>query len=236
MNNLQISGPILVVEDDDKTAALVRMYLEREGFSTIAARDGLTAVEMAERHNPIFVILDLMLPVLDGWEVCRQLRRSSDVPILILSAKEEEIDRVAGLTLGADDYVVKPFSPRELVARVKAILRRGRTGPDSRKAILSHQGLVLDPEKRRVTLHGRQVPLTPHEFTLLKTLMAAPGKVFTRDELLRRLYPLGEATVIDRVVDVHIGKLRQKIEEDPSQPTRIMTVRGVGYQFAEAAR
>jgi DNA-binding response OmpR family regulator len=235
MNNLQMSGPILVVEDDQKTAALVRMYLEREGFSTIEARDGLTAVELAERHNPIFVILDLMLPVLDGWEVCRRLRRSSDVPILILSAKDEEIDRVAGLTLGADDYVVKPFSPREVVARVKAILRRGRTEPDSRKGVLSHGGLLLDPEKRRVTLDRRPVSLTPHEYRLLKTIMAAPGKVFTRDELLRRLYPLGEATVIDRVVDVHIGKLRQKIEEDPSQPRRILTVRGIGYQFTEAA-
>ena len=235
MNNLQMSGPVLVVEDDQKTAALVRMYLEREGFSTIEARDGLTAVELAKRHNPIFVILDLMLPVLDGWEVCRRLRRSSDVPILILSAKDEEIDRVAGLTLGADDYVVKPFSPREVVARVKAILRRGRTEPDTSKGVFSHGGLLLDPEKRRVTLDGSLVSLTPHEYSLLKTLMASPGKVFTRDELLRRLYPLGEATVIDRVVDVHIGKLRQKIEEDPSQPKRILTVRGVGYQFTEAA-
>ncbi len=125
-----MGGTILVVEDDQKTAALVVLYLEREGFRTIVAHDGRQALELARRHKPNFVILDLMLPVLDGWEVCRQLRQSSDVPILILSAREEEIDRVSGLTLGADDYVVKPFSPRELVARVKAILRRGRMGRD----------------------------------------------------------------------------------------------------------
>lgn len=233
MNDLPVSGPILVVEDDEKTAALVKMYLEKEGFSTIHASDGRTALELAARHEPIFVVLDLMLPLLDGWEVCRQLRRLSDVPILILSAKEEEIDRVSGLTLGADDYVVKPFSPRELVARVKAILRRGRAGPGGYRTVFSQSGLVLDLTKRKVSLHGRKISLTPHEFNLLKTLMAEPGRVFTRDELLHHLYPRGEANVIDRVVDVHIGKLRQKIEEDPSRPRFVFTVRGVGYQFTD---
>ncbi len=227
--------PILIAEDDKKTASLVALYLEREGFKTIIAYDGKQALELARRHSPIFVILDLMLPLLDGWEVCRELRRSSDVPILILSAREEEIDRVSGLTLGADDYVVKPFSPRELVARVKAILRRGRLGrPDDEQA-LSHGDLVLDPEKHKVTLGGRPIPLTPHEFSLLRTLMTSPGKVFTRDELLTRLYPKEDVAVIDRVVDVHIGKLRQKIEEDPSNPAYILTVRGVGYQFSETS-
>jgi DNA-binding response OmpR family regulator len=224
---------ILIVEDDKKTASLVALYLEREGFETIVAYDGHQALELARRHSPILVILDLMLPLLDGWEVCRELRRSSDVPILILSARDEEIDRVAGLTLGADDYVVKPFSPRELVARVKAILRRGRLGRPGDEQVLSHGDLVLDPEKRKVTLSGDPVQLTPHEFNLLRTLMSAPGKVFTRDELLRRLYPGHDVAVIDRVVDVHIGKLRQKIEQDPSNPAYILTVRGVGYQFSE---
>jgi DNA-binding response OmpR family regulator len=228
-----MGGTILVVEDDQKTAALVVLYLEREGFQTIVAHDGRQALELARRHKPNFVILDLMLPVLDGWEVCRQLRQLSDVPILILSAREEEIDRVSGLTLGADDYVVKPFSPRELVARVKAILRRGRMGRTDLSRILSHEGLVLDLEKRKVTLNGHAVLLTPHEFNLLQTLMSAPGKVFTRDELLASLYPREEVIVIDRVIDVHIGKLRQKIEKDPSNPTYVLTVRGVGYQFAE---
>lgn len=225
--------PILIVEDERKTASLVALYLEREGFQTVVAYDGHQALELARRHSPIFVILDLMLPMLDGWEVCRQLRRTSDVPILILSAREEEIDRVSGLTLGADDYVVKPFSPRELVARVKAILRRGRLGPTYDEKVLSCGDLVLDLEKRNVTLGGHPVSLTPHEFNLLRTLMAAQGKVFTRDELLTRLYPREDVVVIDRVVDVHIGKLRQKIEKDPSNPTYILTVRGVGYQFSE---
>ncbi len=225
--------PILIAEDDKKTASLVALYLEREGFRTIVAYDGQQALELAQRYSPIFVILDLMLPLLDGWEVCRQLRRSSDVPILILSARQEEIDRVSGLTLGADDYVVKPFSPRELVARVKAILRRGRLGRTDEEQLLSHGDLALDPGKRKVTLRGSPVSLTPHEFNLLRTLMAVPGKVFTRDELLTKLYPREDVVVIDRVVDVHIGKLRQKIEEDPTNPRYILTVRGVGYQFAE---
>ena len=226
-------GPILIVEDDKKTASLVALYLEREGFQTIMAYDGEQALELAQRHRPVFVILDLMLPKVDGWEVCRQLRQSSDVPVLILSAREEEVDRVSGLTLGADDYVVKPFSPRELVARVKAILRRGRLTRTEVKKLLSFEGLVLDREKRKVTLDGNPVSLTPHEFNLLQALMDSPGKVFTRDELLARLYPRHEAIVIDRVVDVHVGKLRQKIEKDPSNPKYILTVRGVGYQFTE---
>ncbi len=228
-----MAGSILIVEDDKKTASLIALYLDREGFQTIVAYDGAQALDLAQRHKPIFVILDLMLPMLDGWEVCRQLRQSSDVPILILSAREEEVDRVSGLTLGADDYVVKPFSPRELVARVKAILRRGRlTGKD--KKLLSSGGLVLDPDKRKVTLNGNPVLLTPHEFNLLQALMHSPGKVFTRDELLAHIYPRHEAVVIDRVVDVHIGKLRQKIEEDPANPKYILTVRGIGYQFVES--
>jgi DNA-binding response OmpR family regulator len=189
---------------------------------------------MARRHKPVFVILDLMLPLVDGWEVCRQLRQSSDVPLLILSAREEEVDRVSGLTLGADDYVVKPFSPRELVARVKAILRRGRLAAPGEKKLLSVEGLVLDQEKRKVTLKNHPVLLTPHEFNLLQALMFSPGKVFSRQELLACIYPRREAVVIDRVVDVHIGKLRQKIEKDPSDPKYILTVRGVGYQFMEA--
>lgn len=228
-----MTGPILIVEDNKKTASLVALYLEREGFQTIVAFDGQQALELAQRHKPIFVILDLMLPKVDGWEVCRQLRQSSDVPVLILSAREEEVDRVSGLTLGADDYVVKPFSPRELVARVKAILRRGRLIRPEEKRLLSFGGLVLDREKRKVTLDGNPVFLTPHEFNLLQAFMNSPGKVFTRSELLARLYPKHEAVVIDRVVDVHVGKLRQKIEKDPLNPKYILTVRGVGYQFTE---
>ena len=226
-------NPILIVEDDKKTASLVALYLDREGFKTLVAHDGRQGLALAKRHSPIFVILDLMLPKLDGWEVCRQLRQFSDVPIIMLTAREEEVDRISGLTLGADDYVVKPFSPRELVARVKAILRRGRLSPGKDNRVLSYKNLVLDPEKRKVSLKGRSVQLTPHEYSLLQALMAFPGRIFTRDELINHLYPAGEALVIDRVIDVHIGKLRQKIEDNPSAPRYILTARGMGYHFAE---
>ena len=234
MGPLATAGPILIVDDDKKTASLVELYLKREGFQTIIAHDGKQALELARRHRPIFIILDLMLPVVDGWEVCRELRKSFDVPILMLTARGEEVDRISGLTLGADDYVVKPFSPRELVARVKAVLRRGRLTSAEEKTVLSHGDLVLDLEKRKVSLKDSPISLTPHEYKLLQALMASPGRVFTRDELLAYLYPSGEA-VIDRVVDVHIGKLRQKIEEDPSNPKYIQTVRGLGYQFEETS-
>jgi DNA-binding response OmpR family regulator len=225
---------ILIVEDDKKTASLIELYLEREGFQTIIAYDGQEALEQAPRYKPSLVILDLMLPWVDGWEVCRQLRKSSDVPVLMLTARSDEVDRISGLTLGADDYVVKPFSPRELVARVKAILRRGRLVQPRNGKILSHEGLEVNTEKYEVTAHGKPILLTPHEFRLLQALMTAPGRVFTRDELLGYLYPKHEALVVDRVVDVHIGNLRQKIEKDPGNPRYILTVRGIGYKFAEA--
>ncbi len=229
---MSLEGPILIAEDDKKTAALVELYLKREGFRTVIAYDGEQALEMARRHNPGFVILDLMLPLLDGWEVCRRLRQDSDVPILMLTARGEEVDRVSGLTLGADDYMVKPFSPRELVARVRAILRRGRQTATMGKGTLSHGDLLLDLGKRTASLRGRPLTLTPHEYRLLQAFMEAPGKIFTRQELLDHIYPGGEA-VIERVIDVHIGKLRHKIEEDPAAPRRILTVRGIGYQLDE---
>jgi DNA-binding response OmpR family regulator len=224
---------ILIVEDDHNTASLIALYLEREGFSALTAGNGASGLDLAGRHHPDLVILDLMIPEVDGWEVCRRLRQDSEVPVIMLTARGEEIDRVAGLTLGADDYVVKPFSPRELVARVKAVLRR--TSPAVRQAEprLIHGPVCLDLEKRRLTVDGKTVSLTPHEYALLAGLMAAPGRTFTRDELLQHLYPRGEAVVIDRVVDVHIGKLRQKIEPTPAEPRYILTVRGLGYRFAD---
>jgi DNA-binding response OmpR family regulator len=224
---------ILIVEDDPNTAALVALYLEREGFHPLTAGDGEAGVALAGRHHPDLIILDLMLPKMDGWEVCRRLRQKTEVPVIMLTARGEEIDRVAGLTLGADDYVVKPFSPRELVARVKAVLRRTARQNTVEKMLLSHAGILLDLEKRRLSVDDHPVPLTPHEYALLEALMSGPGRVFTRDELLNRLYPRGEAVVIERVVDVHIGKLRQKIEPDPSNPRFILTVRGIGYRFAD---
>lgn len=224
---------ILIVEDDPHTASLVALYLEREGFKTARASDGFKALELARQYTLCFVILDLMIPHMDGWEVCREIRRFSDVPILILSAREEEFDRVMGLTIGADDYVVKPFSPRELVARVKAIRRRTRQALVATSTTYVHADITLDAEKRKVTRNGRVVALTPSEYVLLHALIAAPGRVFSRQELLDHLYPGGDS-VVDRVVDVHIGKLRQKIEPDPTIPCYIFTVRGIGYRFAEA--
>jgi DNA-binding response OmpR family regulator len=225
---------ILIVEDDPKTASLVSLYLEKEGFATIIAKDGQRAVQLARARKPIFVVLDLMLPKMDGWEVCRLIRADADVPILMLTARDDEVDRISGLTMGADDYVSKPFSPRELVARVKAILRRGRLKNAVEEKRLSAGALTMDVAQHRVTLAGAPVALTPHEYTLLRALMSGRGRVFTRDELLTRLYPNNEAIVIERVVDVHIGKLRQKIEANPSKPAFIETVRGVGYRFGEA--
>ena len=225
-----ITGPVLVVEDDRNIAALIVRYLENAGFSTLHAADGPGGLEMARRDAPALVILDLNLPGLDGTEVCRELRKTSDVPILMLTARADEVDRVVGFSLGADDYVVKPFSPRELVERVKAILRRAR--PVGDVVALRHGELTLDPEKRKVVHRGDEVALTPSEYKLLHALMSRPGRVFSRDELLGRLYEHGE-TVVDRVVDVHIGKLRHKIEPDPSKPRYVETIHGVGYRFAE---
>ena len=226
------NGPVLIVEDDPNTATLVQTYLERDGFETIKAADGETALRLARQHQPGFVVLDVMLPYLDGWEVCRQLRTFSDVPILMLTAREEEIDRVTGLSLGADDYVVKPFSPRELVARVKAILRRARPVEPAQSELLTCNGLVVEPEKHRVRLDNNSVNLTGSEYKLLCALMRSPGRVFSRSELLSHFYQYGE-TVVERVIDVHIGNLRQKIERDPTKPQFILTVRGFGYKFSE---
>lgn len=225
-------GTVLIVEDDRNTAALVATYLEREGFQAVVVHDGGEAIQAAGNCHPVFVILDVMLPNVDGLEICRALRKSSDVPVLMLTAREEEGDRVAGLVTGADDYVVKPFSPRELVERVKAILRRSRPASPRSSTRLSFDGLVLDMEKHKVVRDDHPIALTASEFKILKALMSSPGRAFSREELLRQCYQNSEA-VIDRVVDVHIGKLRQKIEDDPAQPRFILTVRGHGYRFSD---
>ena len=229
-----MSDKILLVEDEHQIAKFISRGLQREGYQVITASDGETGLNMVFSDLPDLIILDVMLPDIDGLNVCRQIREAKlQTPILMLTAKDAVPDRVAGLEAGADDYLVKPFSPRELVARVKAILRRGYSRTPGIVNNLKHKGLVLDLEKHKTVLNGRTVPLTLHEFRLLHALMAAPGKVFTRYELLQHLYPQGEAIVIDRVVDVHIGKLRQKIETDPSNPQYILTVRGLGYKFSE---
>ncbi len=223
---------VLIVEDDPNTANLVATYLQREGFRILIETDGARGLQAALEKRPGLVILDLMLPQIDGLEICRRLRRESDVPILMLTAREEEIDRVLGFSLGADDYVVKPFSPRELVERVKAILRRVRPVPQSDSPILQHGELTLYPQKHKVFLQGEMINLTSSEYKLLQTLMKSPGRVYSRSQLLSHFYAHEEA-VVERVIDVHINKLRQKIESDPGRPLYIETVRGFGYRFAE---
>lgn len=235
MKTDQSAATILIVEDDPNIASLVAKYLENDGFATVVIEDGREALPAIEKHRPRLVVLDLMLPGMDGWEICREVRRQSDLPLLMLTAREDEMDRVVGLSLGADDYVVKPFSPRELVERVKAILRRvSGASRDIKSDILRRGALTLEPMKHKVTLEGETVALTRSEYKLLHCLMASPGRVYSRAELLEWLYTGGE-TVIDRVVDVHIGKLRQKIERDPSNPFYVQTVHGVGYCFNEEA-
>ena len=223
--------PILIVEDEPNIARLIETYLKHAGFATIRAADGRRALELIRNERPRLVILDLLLPEIDGWSVAHELRRESDIPFLILSAQKDEIDRVAGFTVGADDYVVKPFSPRELVERVRAILRRYEAAPREKQlAILRAGDLELDPERYQVRRGGDEIELTLIEFRLLQALMHAPGHVLTREALIARLYD-DEPDVIDRVIDVHIGKLRRKLERDPSSPRLIRTVRGVGYCF-----
>lgn len=225
-------APVLVVDDDPKISQLICLYLEREGYRTVAVGDGAEALELALKLKPQLVVLDLMLPRLSGLELCRRLREVHDTPILIVTAKVEEEDKVAGLSLGADDYMTKPFSPRELVARVKAILRRAGAKVERRPRLSVH-GVELNYDRHLVRVEGEEIHLTAFEFKLLSTLMEFPGKVFTRETLLGQIYSFDELYVVDRTIDVHIGKLRHKIERDPSNPERLLTVRGVGYKFRE---
>ncbi len=220
---------ILVVEDDAKMVNLLRLYLEREGYAVVATYDGQSALEAAERARPSLVVLDLMLPHLNGVEVCKQLRAASDVPILMLTAKVDEVDKLIGLSLGADDYVTKPFSPREVVARVKAILRRASR--EEPKKVLTHGTLEMDVDRHRVTVAGTEVRLTPIEFKLLQAFLESPERAFSRDQLLNRIYAFHEVDVVDRTIDVHVGKLREKLGDDPVSPRFIATVRGVGYKL-----
>jgi len=224
-----MSQTILVVEDDPKIVHLLRMYLEREGYGVATAADGRDALDASERVHPSLIILDLLLPHVDGLEVCRRLRASSDVPILILTARVDELDKLVGLSLGADDYVTKPFSPREVVARVKTILRR--TARERPLRVLRRGSLELDADRHRVTVHSREVPLTPVEFRLLQTMLASPERAFTREQLLNQIYAHQESAVVDRTIDVHVGNLRQKLGDDPDHPRYIATVRGVGYKL-----
>lgn len=228
---MSMSGKkILVVDDEASVRRLARSYLEREGFSVDEAADGATALKLARREHPVLVVLDLMLPEIDGLEVCRILRGESDTFILMLTAKAEEADRLVGLGLGADDYLTKPFSPREMVARVKAILRRAAPSPAAAPAVLLKGPLSLDEGRREAAVSGRRVDLTAREFDILAHMMKRPGMVFTREHLLEQVW--GYDFYGDpRVVDVHVAKLRKKIEADHTKPRFIKTVRGIGYKL-----
>jgi len=236
--------PILVVDDDAKIVRLVRTYLERDGFSVVTAADGPAALEAIERYQPALVVLDLMLPELDGRAVIRAVRRDDEAgatPIIILSARGSTIDRIAGLEDGADDYLPKPFSPAELVLRVKSILRRSAaTDPEAAavrpatRPLLVHGDLVVDLDRHEVTRDGAVIPLTRVEFRLLQTILEADGRVLTRDQLLDAVYGHDQADILDRTVDVHIGRLRDKLGDDADQPRYVATVRGVGYRAARA--
>ncbi len=216
---------VLVVDDEEPIRELVGGYLRREGLEALAAVDGDDALDVVRREQPDVVILDLNLPGLDGMEVCRQLRTFSDAYVIMLTARGEEVDRIVGLSIGADDYVVKPFSPRELVARVRALLRRPRY------PTTTTPGLEVDVARRRVAVDGRAVHLTPIEFALLATLTVHPGVVATRDDLLAEVW--GTACEDDHLIDVHVGKLRRKLGDDAARPRFVETVRGVGFRLVE---
>ena len=223
---------VLVVDDDVKTVELVKLYLNRDGYRVLTAYDGVEALRLAQESLPDLIVLDIMLPGLDGLEVCRTLRAESDVPIIMLTAKTTDQDKLTGLNLGADDYVTKPFSPRELAARVRAILRRlpGERGPDK----IQHGELTVDFIKHEAFLSDRPLNLTAIEFKLLGVLAKEPGRVFSRAQLIEKA--LGyDFEGFDRTIDVHILNLRRKLEADPSRPRYIKTVYGAGYKFSEVS-
>jgi DNA-binding response OmpR family regulator len=221
---------ILVVEDDQKIASSIKLYLEHAGFEATTAGDGRRSLELARERAPSLVILDLMLPGMEGFEVCRALRSESRVPIIMLTARSSEHDKLRGLDLGADDYITKPFSLRELVARVRAVLRRATH--DTIRPEIQIDGLTIDLEKREIMVRGNAVSLTPTEFKLLEALAASPGRVFTRQQLLESA--LGwDSEALDRTVDAHVMNHRKKIDIDRDRPSYITTVFGVGYRFRE---
>ncbi len=224
------SRTVLIVDDEENLTEAIKYNLEQEGFQVSTAADGERGLAMAREFDPDLIILDIMLPSVDGLEVCRTLRRRSDVPILMLTAKAEEIDRVVGLELGADDYVVKPFSMRELVARAKAMLRRTPARHSESAQVLVDGDLELNLTSHEVTLRDAPLELKPREFDLLALLMQNRSRIYTRNQILDQVW--GYDFVGDmRTVDVHVRWLREKIEDDPGSPKRIVTVRGVGYRF-----
>lgn len=228
-----LKGKILVVDDEQNILDLVVYNLQAAGYKTITAEDGKEAIEKARTGQPDLIILDVMLPEMDGFEILSTIRKETQVPVIMLTAKKEEIDKVLGLEMGADDYLTKPFSPRELTARVKAILRRsGESEAKTTQSIIVNGKLRIDTIKHQVFYGDKEVDLTAKEFDLLKLLITSPGRVFSRESLLQNLWDYdyyGDT----KTIDVHIRHLRMKIEEDPANPKFIKTVRGVGYKFQE---
>jgi len=224
---------ILVVDDEAEIVRLVRAYLERAGFDVVTASEGRQALAVFRHERPNLVVLDLNLPGIDGLDVCRALRRDSDVPIIMLTARIEETDRLIGLELGADDYIVKPFSPREVVARVRTVLRRAE-GTPVRPEVISSAGVMLDLTQRAASLNGQPLDLTTMEFDLLALLVEHPGQVFTRLQLLEGTQDTAYEGY-ERTIDVHIKNLRKKLGDDSQEPRFIETIRGVGYRFIREA-
>jgi phosphate regulon transcriptional regulator PhoB len=221
---------VLVVDDEGPIVEAVAYNLRKEGFQALTASDAEQCLDIARSEKPDLIILDVMLPSASGFDVCRLLRKQNDVPIIMLTARAEETDRVVGLELGADDYITKPFSMRELMARVKSVLRRTHTGVMATDAVVTVGNLTVDPNRYEVTLGDKRIELSPKEFDLLRFMATHPGQVFSRQSLLDRVWG-ADAYVEDRTVDVHIRWLREKIEVNASRPERLLTVRGVGYKF-----
>jgi two-component system, OmpR family, response regulator len=229
------SATILLVDDEDSVQKLLTYPLERDGYRVVQARDGEEALARFEAEDVDLVVLDVMLPKMDGLEVCKRLRARSTVPIVMLTARDDELDKVLGLELGADDYITKPFSIREFRSRVRALLRRATTPryePRAEDGVIAAEGLRIDPARRAVEVHGRPVQLTYVEFELLRALAQRPGRVFSRPALLEELWG-GSEYREPRTIDVHVRHLREKLERDPRRPEYILTVRGVGYRFRE---
>jgi two-component system alkaline phosphatase synthesis response regulator PhoP len=224
---------ILLVDDEARIVKLARDYLEQAGFQVLSAADGNTALAVARRERPDLIVLDLRLPGMDGLDVCRALRRESDVPIIMLTARAEEADRLIGLELGADDYITKPFSPRELVARARSVLRRVQ-GSVRQPGLIRAGDLLIDLDGHRVRRGGEPIVLTRNEFILLATLAQHPGQTLTRAQLLDRLHGFAYQG-FDRSIDAHIKNLRRKVEPDPAEPRYVLTVYGVGYKFTDEA-
>ncbi|HLL54100.1 MAG TPA: response regulator transcription factor [Myxococcaceae bacterium] len=231
MSTPEPSISALLVEDDARLARLTADYLQSHGVTVTVQADGPQGLEHASRTRFDVVLLDVMLPGKSGLEVCRELRQRSDVPVILLTARDEEADRVLGLETGADDYLVKPFSPRELLARIQAVVRRarGKVGPPQRKVQVG--GLTVDPAGHRATLDGRELNLTGHEFSLLRVLAERAGRVLSREQLIELSGGSSEES-FDRSIDVHVSRLRQKLGDDPKKPRWLKTIRGVGYVFA----